>query len=222
MGMCLSRKVIKNNEISIDSRGNLETKEQKDELYSAICKIKFEISVEGQKELSIGFFCEINDEAIPFKKALFTSSLILNNKIIDINKEIIFEYCEKEKKIRITKDRKVFTNKELEYICIEIFDEDKIDKFFRIDENIFKNKNTLIKKEIYILQYDNGKLSHYSRKILEIDSKIKYNLGTLSCQSGSPLINKYNINLIFGINTLKKEKLDNSTFNLATPFDVIF
>ena len=71
------------------------------------------------------------------------------------------------------------------------------------------------------MQYDNERLSHYSRKILEINSKIKYNLGPLSCQSGSPLINKYNNNLIFGINTLKKEKLDNTTFNLATPFDVI-
>ena len=116
MGMCLSLENIKNNEISIYSRGNLETEEQKDELYSfesAICKIKFEISEKGQKELSIGFFCEINDESIPFKKALFTSSLILNNKNIDINKEIIFEYCEKEKKFKLQKIEKYLKIKSL-------------------------------------------------------------------------------------------------------------
>ncbi len=70
------------------------TKEEIEELYSyesAICKIKFGTSVSG-----IGFFCEINDDNIPFKKALFTNNHILNKENIGINKEIKLEYYKKE------------------------------------------------------------------------------------------------------------------------------
>jgi len=100
------------------------------ELYSyenAICKIKYGASGSG-----IGFFCEINDDAIPFKKALFTRNHILNQKIIDINKQIKFEYCKEEKIINITKIRNVLTKKELDYTCIEIFDEDNIINFLKL------------------------------------------------------------------------------------------
>ena len=64
------------------------------------------------------FFCELDDEAIPFKKALFTNNHILNEKSIDIKKEIKFEYCKEEKIIKITENRKVFINNNLHYIYI--------------------------------------------------------------------------------------------------------
>jgi len=50
----------------------------------------------GRRSKRIGFFCQINDDAIPFKKALFTSSHILNIKRIDINKEIILNFVKKK------------------------------------------------------------------------------------------------------------------------------
>ena len=118
------------NEVIPDTNGR-PTKEEIEELYSyesSICKIKYGISGSG-----IGFFCEINDDNIPFKKALFTNNHVLNEKSININKEIKFEYCKEEKIIDITEYRKVFTSKELDYTCIEIFDEDNINKFFKID-----------------------------------------------------------------------------------------
>ena len=37
-----------------------------------------------------------------------------------------------EKEIKITKDRKVFTNKKLDFTCIEIFKSDGIKKYFKI------------------------------------------------------------------------------------------
>ena len=206
---------------------NSETQRQKDQLYSfetEICKIKFEISEEGQTCLGIGFFCEINIDTIPFKTALFTNNHVLNEKSIDINKEIIFDYCKKENKIKITKDRKVFTNEKLDYTCIEIFDEDNINKFFKIDENIFNNKNTLLDQEIYILKYDKEGLSHCSGKILEIKNNIiKCKVSSLSNSSGSPLINRQNNDLIIGIQNEidKKGKFDITAYSLATPFDVI-
>ena len=122
-------------------------KELIDELYkyeSAICKIKF-----GTSNSGTGFFCEINDDKIPFKKALFTNYHVLNKESIGINKEIKFEYCKEEKSIIITKNRRVFTKIELDYTCIEIFDTDNINKFFRFEENI--DKNLLETKEILML-----------------------------------------------------------------------
>ena len=76
-----------------------------------------------------GFFCEINDNNIPFKKVLFTNNHILNKNSIKINKEIIFENCGETKIIKITKNRRAFTNEELDYTCIEIFDTDNINNF---------------------------------------------------------------------------------------------
>ena len=55
-----------------------------------------------------GFFCEINDDNIPFKKGLFTNSHALNENAIENNKEIEFEYLKGIKKIKITKNRKIY------------------------------------------------------------------------------------------------------------------
>ena len=94
------------------------TKNETDELYSyesAVCKIKFKVYENGQIKDSIGtgFFLEINDDNIPFKKALFTNNHVLNENSIKMYKEIIFEYCKNIKKIKITENRKVFTNNEI-------------------------------------------------------------------------------------------------------------
>ena len=85
-----------NNECISDTHGKPINKEEIEELYryeSAICKIKIENLGSGT-----GFFCEINDEDIPFKKALFTNNHVLNEESLDINKEIKFEYCKEKKK----------------------------------------------------------------------------------------------------------------------------
>ena len=211
-----------NNEVIPDTIGK-PTKEEIEELYSyesAICKIKF-----GTSGSAIGFFCEINDDDIPFKKALLTNNHVLNEKSIDINKEIKFEYCKEEKKISITKNRKVFTKKELDYTCIEIFDTDKINKFFKIDQNIFNNKDSLKNQEIFIMQNPSGELSYDSGKILDIKNDIlSHSVSTVKGSSGSPLIKRYNINLIIGMN-VGGQDIENSSnkikYNFAIPFDVI-
>ena len=195
------------------------TKDEVDELYSyeaAICKIKLET------HSGSGFFCEINDDAITFKKALFTNNHILNEKCIEKNKEIEFEYCKEKKKISITENRKTFTNKKLDYTCIEIFDTDEINKFFKIYEyDLSRNKET---PEIFLLQYAFGKLSHASGIIINFeDDFLIHNVPTYIGSSGSPLINRYNMNFIIGIHI---GEIDNSSFGVskrkvATPFDAI-
>ena len=71
--------------------------------------------------------------------------------------KIKFEYKNNIKRIKIKEDRKTYTNKELDYTCIEIFDEDKIEEFLKIDKIIINNSIEFYKnKEIFILQYPNG------------------------------------------------------------------
>ena len=57
-----------------------------------------------------------------------------------------------KKKIKITDKRKVFTNEELDYTCIELLESDDILDYFKIDSNIFKyDKNDLKDNDIFIL-----------------------------------------------------------------------
>jgi len=208
-----------NDECISDTHGKPINKEEIEELYryeSAICIIKVENSGSGT-----GFFCEINDEAIPFKIALFTNNHVLNEESIDINKEIKIEYCKEEKILKITENRKVFTNKDLDYTCIEIFDSDKINKFFKFDENLLNDKNTLKNKGIFILQYPNGELSHDSGIISDTKNDIFiHSVSTDMGSSGSPLMKRDNINFIIGIHRGGNESSGNK-YNYATFFDAI-
>ena len=96
-----------------------------------MCKISLE-NMKGEKCKGSGFFCEI-DFNFPIKYALFTNNHVLNENNIKMYKEIVFEYCKNIKKIKITENRKVFTNKELDYTCIELFESDGILDYFKID-----------------------------------------------------------------------------------------
>lgn len=146
------------------------TKDELDDLYlneSSICKIIYK-QKEGKKGYGTGFFCEFNDN-IPIKKVLFTNNHILNEESIEINKEIEFEYLKEKRIIKITEDRRKFTNEEYDYTCIEIFDNDEINQFFIIDKSYFDDINLLIDREIFILQYPKGgKLCNSIGKIINI------------------------------------------------------
>ena len=224
MGSCFSINEIKR-EKCINGHGNPTTFEEIKELYkyeSSMCKIIYQIIKNGKvvSQSGSGFFCEINDNNIPFKKALFTNNHILDENIIKNNKGIEFEYLKNNIKIKITKDRLAFTNKELDYTCIEIFDSDKIKNFFKIDDEIFENRNNIKNNEIYVLQYPmGGNLAYDMGKIIDIeDDKILHSVSTLEGSSGSPLIKRYNINLVLGMHLGGDE---DKKYNYAIPFDII-
>ena len=207
------------------TNANPTTKNEINELYlneSSMCKIKFKGRNENKGGYGTGFFCEINDDSIPFKKALFTNNHILNED--NINKEIEIEYLNEVKRIIITNKRKIYTNKILDYTCIEIYDKDKINNYFRIDKTYFDNINILKNKEIFILQYPNGgELSHSLGKIINISNNIIiHSASTLYGSSGSPIIKRYNINMVLGIHFGElKDKYNHYKSNLATPFNII-
>ena len=203
---------------------------------SAAYKIKFKFLKDGEETnaLGNGFICKIYDKNIPFNKTLFTNNHILDENKIKINSQIEFEYCGEKKEIEITKERMTFTNKELDYTCIEILDSDKIKKFFSVDDAIFNEKNSLIDKEIFALQYPKGNFRFHIGKILNINyNRFEHNIPTDQGSSGASLIRRYNINLIvwmhFGAQKKRdrkiktKKRCSNVEFkcNLATPFNII-
>ena len=120
------------------------------EMEKSMCKISFETINNNEIEeiKGTGFFCEM-DNNFPFKYALFTNNHIVNkdSKIINI------EYMNKNKEIKIAGKRRIYTDKELDYTCIEIFNSDNIINFFKIDPLLSKYKMS----DIFILQYPNGK-----------------------------------------------------------------
>ena len=98
------------------------------------------------------FFLEINDEIIPFNKGLLTCNHYLDKEKTEINKEVKFFYQNEYKTIKITKNRRVFTNKDLHYTFIEIFPEDNIILFFQT-YNLSIDTVYYSRDQIFLLQY---------------------------------------------------------------------
>ena len=213
------------------------TKEEIFDLFKmekSMCKISFEID-NGKIGKGSGFFCEIDN--FPFKYALFTNNHLLNESSIEIGNTIRFEclelqksifnksYKKIKKEIKITEKRKVFTNKELDYTCIELFKSDGIIDYFKIEPKLFKNdKNNLKDNDIFILQFPNGNdLSFSYGKIKSLkNNKIIHDASTDNGSYGSPLIRRGTDNYIIGLHygSFKMNKKEYK-LNLATSFDSI-
>ena len=197
------------------------------QLEKAMCKIE-SLSKENKKQIGSGFFCELND--FPIKYALFTNNHILDESDIEIGNTIKIECLERsflvlynpnKKEIKITKERRVYTNKELDCTCIEILESDGIKDFFKIDSKIFKyNNNTLKNNDIFILQFPKGNdISFSFGKIIALkDDKIIHNASTEGGSSGSPIIRRFDDNYVIGIHCGGKKNNDTYIYNVATNF----
>ena len=195
----------------IDSIAIEKTEKILNQMKNSICKI------EG-KEIGTGFFCELDN--LPIKYGLFTNNHVLDESNIKIGEIINIDYLTEYKDIEITKNRKVFTNKSLDYTCIEIFKSDNIKHFFKIDSKLINNKQYLNGNDIYILQYpyDND-ISFSWGKILSINNnKICHNASTKEGASGSPIIRRNHFNYIIGIHFGGNKQ---NKYNLGTVFDSI-
>jgi len=199
-------------------------KKEVDELFryeNSMCKIKYEI--DNLIKYGSGFFCEIDDNDIPFKVALFTCNHIINEDHINNSKIINLEYMNEQKEIKITGERRIYTDKFWDYTCIEIIETDNIINFKEI-KNLLKVeanalKNNYPNKQIFILQYPKGDvLAFSSGKILTNDNgKLMHTASTLEGSSGSPLITKFSKSCI-GIH---KGFHENILCNIGISFDLI-
>ena len=159
----------------------------------SICKIKYlkMINNELRYVYGTGFFLLLNIRDIPFSKCLITNNHVLNENFFRTNREIEMEYNNQMKAIQIGK-RRFYTNKILDYTCIEIYDNDNIKRFFMINQPILMgNLNMFINKDIFILQFPQGEdISFSEGKILSIRDVHCFtnNCSTLKGSSGSPVI----------------------------------
>ena len=201
---------------------------------NSMCKIYVEKLKETIGQGS-GFFCEI--ENFPIKYALFTNNHVLDEKNIETGKTIHFECVEFDKSllsyshkiikktIKITDERKVFTNKELDYTCIQLFESDNVLNYFKINPKFLEcDKNNLKDNDIFILQFPKGNdLSFSYGKISSIkDNKIEYNASTDYGSSGSPIIKRSLENNIIGLHCagIQKNKKE-FIYNVGNLFDSI-
>ena len=178
-------------------------------LEESMCRLKFKKLINNniKEDKYTGFFCEIENEKYPVKYCLFTNNHVINEENIEINKKIKFEYFNGkkyvEKEIKITKDRKIITNKELYYTCIEIFKSDGIKKYFKIEPKLYKTTNNefLKDKDIFALQYTNGNDMSFSYgKIKALtNNKLIHSASTDKDSSGSPIILRNKENNLIGI-----------------------
>ena len=161
----------------------------------------------------------MNLDEIPIKLALFTNNHILDRNCIETGKKIIIEHknFEKLKILDITKDRRTFTNEELDYTCIEIFENDNIfknnelEELFIIDQNsLEKDVSHLLNKDILILQYPEGNEFCFSVGIINYinNVNISHTASTNKGSSGSPLLKRNDYSII-GIHLGSKMKQAN-------------
>ena len=107
----------------IEFRNMIRYLEKKD----AVCKL---IGGHGT-----GFFCKFKVNGIPMN-ALFTNNHILNENLIKENSIIELRNKDEIKELKITSNRFKCTNKELDYTCIQILDNEDYNNFLEIDDNI--------------------------------------------------------------------------------------
>ena len=227
-------KLIKSEELNIEKEAILEghgnpiNKQEILNLFKmeeSMCKIKFERMENNKikKGKGTGFFCEIENKNFPIKYCLFTNNHVLNETNIEIDNIINFEYYKNgkyiEKEIKIDNNRKVYTNKELDYTCIEIFKSDDINNYFKIDPYLYKYNNIeyLKDNDIFVLQYPNGNdiSISYGKILLLKENNIKHSASTNSGSSGSPIIRRSTENYIIGLHYGGHK---NNKYNIATNF----
>lgn len=158
-----------------------------------------------------GFICKFlyKNETI---KVLITCNHVLGKEELNVGKTIKFSFNEekKPKRIRIDKDRKIFTDHLLDTTIIQIKDEDKIDEnYLELDENILKKDciyESYVKQPIYILEIPDNKM-YASFGIVDYINKdiIVHKCSTNAGASGSPILSLSN-NKIIGVHRGGKEK----------------
>ena len=182
------------------------------------------VKIYSKKKDGSGFICKIKDKELNFSYALFTNNHVLGEEDLQEGEKISFEYKNKSRYIKLNDDRKIFTDEEIDYTCIEITKDDNFDDFFLIDQDILNgNYNQYKNEDLIILQFPQGnEISFAQGKVKEIDeNNISYTVSTEKGSSGSPLIIRKNVQKYYVIGIHYGSLKDNSN-NLGRPMKYIF
>ena len=195
------------------------------QLKYCICKIN------EFQNVGIGFLCKLPYPNIwEYLPVLITNKNIINaDKILNTKIDITFDEDKIEREIYITQKRKIFSSKKYNITILEIFPKnDKIDdsQFLEIDMNFwginqglaesFISNTEITDKNIYILQYVNGKdCSKIFGKIETVEGDyLKHNiLLNPTNEYGGPILLLSNekiigINITSGKGILLREPID--------------
>ena len=169
-----------------------------EQMKKCICKI------ENKNGNGTGFFCYF-----PYKnkklEVMITNNHIINEDIIKNNKRIEISLNDnKERKIINIEKRKIYTSIKYDTTIIPInSEEDKINNYLEIDEEIFNENINIYNKSIYILQYPRNILgeqkaavSYGILKNIQDEYNIIYYCCTDHGSSGSPILNLLNKKII--------------------------
>ena len=168
----------------------------------------------SKNKRGMGFFLRVNEQIFPFNKCLMTSRYILDENDLRIN-IIDIIYQNKTKKLIINQRRKVYTDNELGYTCIEILNEDGIKQYFGIDNNIGVNQY-IFSLEIIQNNKNVNELSFSSGKIISMDDnyKIWHTCSIKRDSFGIPIISKFPYNVIGIQNGNEKHNKFNMSINI--------
>ena len=166
-----------------------------------------------------GFFCRIpypdQSHLLP---VLVTTDYVIDSEVKEGNPLKISLNDDSEFREIQLKNRKIFMNKEMHSAFIEILPEDKINSFLEIDNDLFKDDNSLeyIYKgtTIYVLHYPKGERAAMNTGIFHKlrENQILHLCNTEVGSSGGPIILLNNLKVI-GFNVGGKM---NSEENMGT------
>ena len=188
--------------LELDMGDNLEIEEEERKKLLKLgkyttCKI---ITEEG---FGSGFFCKI-----PFQnstlKVLFTNHHVLKRNDIIPGKIIRFAINNEMNTIKITNNRKTWSNLSLDFTCIEIFDEDNIKHFYEIEYKDYDDPNKYYNNvDCAVIQFPNGgPIKLKGGHLLKIKKNIIFHsVSTDHGSSGSPIILLLSKFKVVGIHT---------------------
>ena len=176
---------------------------------NCICKI------ECSNQTGTGFLILLNMDSQHSVKALLTNNHVLNKDSILPGKMIYISMNNERKKfkIKLDKERKVYTSEKYDITMIQIKKKDNLNTniFFEIDNDIYQDLSFFKNKPISLLHYPKGEDMNYSLGIIKIIAEDNFNIlhtcSTDPGSSGGPIFNKKNFKVI-GIHKGANQKIN--------------
>ena len=157
-----------------------------------VCKIELSKENNNIKKSATGFFCHIPSKNL---NVLITNNQVINKNYLEKENElkiyIIDDEKLEEKIINLQNERLKYTDEILDVTVIEILDEDLIDNYFEVDEELL-NDNKFINEIVFNIYFQKDKKIKGSfGKIIELKNEgtlFKYDIGKEFISSASPVI----------------------------------
>ena len=152
-----------------------------------------------------GFLCKIPyPEEDDVFKVLITNNHVLNEKTLKTIKKIRIEINKSQKEINLNAERKIWTDKNLDYTIIEVLNSDDFNDFLVADYNDVNDENLqnikYLNCSILLAAYmENQQIFFNQRNIISTPNQIGkflHDCNTVPGSSGGPIISVDNFNVI--------------------------